>query len=30
MGVVVTKYSIDLGIVTTDAVPMLKFYRDTL
>jgi catechol 2,3-dioxygenase-like lactoylglutathione lyase family enzyme len=30
MGVVVTKDSIDLGIVTTDAVPMLKFYRDTL
>ncbi|MFT4632582.1 MAG: glyoxylase I family protein [Candidatus Pseudothioglobus sp.] len=30
MGVKITKDSIDLGIVTTDAAPMLKFYRDTL
>lgn len=26
----ITKDSIDLGIVTTDVEPMLKFYRDTL
>lgn len=30
MGVVITKDSIDLGLVTLDAAPMLKFYRDTL
>jgi catechol 2,3-dioxygenase-like lactoylglutathione lyase family enzyme len=30
MGVKITKDSIDLGIVTTDAAPMLTFYRDTL
>ena len=29
MGVVITKDSIDLGLVTLDAAPMLKFYRDT-
>ncbi|XOV86420.1 MAG: VOC family protein [Pseudomonadota bacterium] len=26
----ITKDSIDLGIITLDAEPMLKFYRDTL
>ncbi|MDK1024906.1 MAG: VOC family protein [Gammaproteobacteria bacterium] len=26
----ITKDSIDLGLVTTDVEPMLKFYRDTL
>lgn len=26
----ITKDSIDIGIVTTDVEPMLKFYRDTL
>ena len=30
MPVALTKNSIDLGIVTTNAEPMLKFYRDTL
>jgi glyoxylase I family protein len=30
MGVVITKDSIDLGLVTLDAAPMLKFYCDTL
>ena len=30
MGVVITKDSIDLGLVTLDSAPMLKFYRDTL
>ena len=30
MGIKITKDSIDLGIVTTDAAPMLAFYRDTL
>jgi catechol 2,3-dioxygenase-like lactoylglutathione lyase family enzyme len=30
MPVALTKKSIDLGIVTTNAEPMLKFYRDTL
>ncbi len=30
MAVQITKDSIDLGIVTRDVEPMLKFYRDTL
>ncbi len=30
MALAITKDSIDLGIITTDAAPMLKFYRDTL
>lgn len=30
MALEVVKDSIDLGIVTTDSAPMLKFYRDTL
>lgn len=30
MALALTKDSIDLGIVTTDAEPLLKFYRDTL
>ena len=30
MALAIVKDSIDLGIVTTDAEPMLKFYRDTL
>jgi catechol 2,3-dioxygenase-like lactoylglutathione lyase family enzyme len=30
MALKITKDSIDIGIVTTDVGPMLKFYRDTL
>jgi len=30
MALQITKDSIDLGIITLDAEPMLKFYRDTL
>ncbi len=30
MALNITKDSVDLGIVTTDADPLLKFYRDTL
>ena len=30
MALQITKDSIDIGIVTTDAAPMLKFYKDTL
>ena len=30
MALQITKDSIDLGLITLDAEPMLKFYRDTL
>ena len=30
MALQLTKDSIDLGIITPDAAPMVKFYRDTL
>jgi glyoxylase I family protein len=30
MAIQITKDSIDLGLITLDAEPMLKFYRDTL
>ena len=30
MALQLTKDSIDLGIITLDAAPMVKFYRDTL